>query len=383
MLHLIAYRAPASPSSLNSRISVRWHRTLPHDSPCLIAVQRNDMNLLQHQISEGDCKLSDCGPGGNTLLHFAAGYNRPAIVSMLVNAGMDVNANNDCGETPLHLVIQRGIDYECARLLLDNGADPSQQDVQGRSPLHQFYNPVVQQILLLQRESIDPYLQDCRGMTILHWVAWSRRSNAQQFIWPTKQMKGSSNLSILDAQGKSILHYAVQRGNLDLIRFLLNGDHSTTLSRPDYSGRTLLHYATESGKVETIDMLRDKGFRLVEIDNGGRTVLHHAAIRGNLAAAQRLVELGVIGQIPHQDHEHQTPEDLAKHHCSDSVLHYLQATGRVQHGSKKTATTPHMASTRPRNPRFNFLQCVALLLIGLTSLIVYKAMQHHCVARSA
>lgn len=39
----------------------------------------------------------------NTPLHYAAGYGRPAIARMLLDAGADKTAQNNTGKTPLDL----------------------------------------------------------------------------------------------------------------------------------------------------------------------------------------------------------------------------------------------------------------------------------------
>ncbi len=39
----------------------------------------------------------------NTPLHYAAGYGRPAIARMLLDAGADKAAQNNTGKTPLDL----------------------------------------------------------------------------------------------------------------------------------------------------------------------------------------------------------------------------------------------------------------------------------------
>ncbi|CAG5165756.1 uncharacterized protein ALTATR162_LOCUS6835 [Alternaria atra] len=126
-------------------------------------IERGDIGYLQQQLSSKELYLSDCSDGGYSLLHFAVGYNRPAIVSMLINEGLEADVRNDCGQTPLHVAVQQDRDFECARLLLKHGADAFQQDAQGRSALHYFYNEVVRQLLLYYADEIDPWMQDQQG----------------------------------------------------------------------------------------------------------------------------------------------------------------------------------------------------------------------------
>ncbi|RYN93327.1 hypothetical protein AA0119_g9600 [Alternaria tenuissima] len=246
---------------------------------------------------------------------------------MLIAEGLDVNVQNDRGQTPLHVAVQQGKDFNCAHLLLEHGADAFQQDNEGRSALHYFYNEVVRQHLLYYADDIDPWMQDRSGMTVLHWASWSRSSSHQAFVCIPDKAKGSSCYGLKDVYGKSMLHYAVQRGNADLIAFFLASPDAAAMSMPDFSGKSLLHYATESGRPEMIDMMLERGIDLDTIDDQGRTVLHHAAMRGNLVATQRLIQLGATHQLSYKDHNNQTPADLACQYASEAVQDYFETLG--------------------------------------------------------
>ena len=50
-------------------------------------------------------------------------------------------------------------------------------------------------------------------------------------------------------------------------------------------------------------------------------------MRGNLVAAQRLIELGATHQLSHKDHNDQTPADLACQYASESVQHFFETLG--------------------------------------------------------
>ncbi|KAI0570633.1 Arp Ankyrin repeat [Pyrenophora tritici-repentis] len=316
---VVGFRTRSCDSTLNFRWTLRCHRILAYDHPYFVAIEKGDLGYLQNELSCREMCLSDCIAGGYSLLHYAVRHSRPAIVALLIGEGLDVNVQNDRGQTPLHVAVQQGKCCECARLLLENGADAFQQDTQGRSALHYFYNEVVQQLLLYYTDDIDPWMQDRSGMTVLHWASWSRSSSHKALAcFPHKGGKPSC-YGLKDMYGKSMLHYAVQRGNADLIAFFLTMPDAATMSMPDFSGRTLLHYATESGRPDTINMMLKRDVDLDVADNEGRMVLHHAAVRGNLVAAQRLVELGATHQLSCKDKNDQTPANLARQYASETA----------------------------------------------------------------
>ena len=54
---------------------------------------------------------------------------------MLIQAGADVNAREDCGYTPLHCACASG-DSAMVKLLIENGADVNAVNHDGQTPLH-------------------------------------------------------------------------------------------------------------------------------------------------------------------------------------------------------------------------------------------------------
>ena len=59
------------------------------------------------------------------------------IIPVLIGAGADVNARNELGATPLHLVAKRQrIPYYYAQFLIDAGADVNARLYDGKTPLH-------------------------------------------------------------------------------------------------------------------------------------------------------------------------------------------------------------------------------------------------------
>jgi ankyrin repeat protein len=81
---------------------------------------------------------------GLTLLHMVAGHRLYEGVALLLANGAEVNAVDDCGETPLHRAAWN-LDPEGCLQLLEAGADPTVRDRHDRTPLDVAVNGSIQE----------------------------------------------------------------------------------------------------------------------------------------------------------------------------------------------------------------------------------------------
>lgn len=95
---------------------------------------------------------------------------------------------------------------------------------------------------------------------------------------------------ILDEEGMTILHRAVQNGFLNLTKFLVNSGVSTEM--PDFEGRTALCVALERGNYDCAELLLRLGANVNFAMKGGKTILHQMAEEGDYRAVQLLVKHG-------------------------------------------------------------------------------------------
>lgn len=126
----------------------------------------NVLKILQNPPSSSnsadvECQLLDAAKGGDleqvqrllgqlphivncrdldgrhsTPLHFAAGYNRVAVVEYLLEHGADVHAKDKGGLVPLHNACSYG-HYEVTELLVKHGASVNVADLWKFTPLHE------------------------------------------------------------------------------------------------------------------------------------------------------------------------------------------------------------------------------------------------------
>lgn len=70
---------------------------------------------------------------GNTLLHFAAASDNVPLIDSLIKSGVEIDAQNKLGQTPLHIAYKHG-KLETSLLLIRYNADTNIRDNDGNIP---------------------------------------------------------------------------------------------------------------------------------------------------------------------------------------------------------------------------------------------------------
>jgi hypothetical protein len=117
------------------------------------------------------------GISENTPLHSAAYYGDLEMVQVLLDYGVDVNAQNGIGDTPLDYASSNGHrnDAGVARLLIAHGADPNSRNMGGFTPLHEASNCGRIEIVGLLIEHGANVVKDYWGRTPMHVAGGGRQ----------------------------------------------------------------------------------------------------------------------------------------------------------------------------------------------------------------
>ena len=296
-----------SRSRMSLHCVIECPRIVPRRSEIMQLALEGSVEGVQCLLAAGRATARDVTVHGTTLLHLASKTSNLHLIRLLIQEGGDVNAQNGDGDTPLHWAMNRRGNYEAARLLIENGADLANHAVDDRTPLHTYFNDTVKKVLL-RDDWIEETLPDSQGMSIAHFLAWSSKSTPGLFRRGLAYT--STNLWYVDGFGRTCLHLAASRGNVDILEYLLERSSVTEVRRKDYEGRTALHYAAQNKRVKTIDLLLTGGGDLHAKDNLSRTVLHDAARWGNLEVVQKVVALGKSEILLSPDKDGQMPSFL-------------------------------------------------------------------------
>jgi len=220
---------------------------------------------------------------GDTALHVAAFYG-PQYLSLLISAGANENAENNIGETPLHIAtagpcqsLSEEDDLSRISYLIKAGANINAKNANGDTPLHIVnsdgdetdHGIDVLRLLLAARADIN--LQNDNGNTLLHTEAYRNKVEQVAFL-----IKNNALLNIQNEESLTPLHIAVMEESLDVISELLRAgaDHNIL----DTNGHTPLDIAIDEGGEDIQRIFKDFG---VVASNPNAVVDNEASVLGN------------------------------------------------------------------------------------------------------
>ena len=221
-------------------------------------------------------------------------------------------------------MLAEGRSHDITDLLIRHGADLGNRNAEGRTPLQTFFNPLIASNIIRNPEVLkEAWACDNYGMAVLHYIVWSSKSEPKH-ISPYSLMDQMYLFAGADHEGRTALHFACQRGNVAILKYLfLHLEIDIEIRRHDKLSRTALHYAVQSRRTEVIDLVFSRGADIRAVDSKGRTVLHHAAMHNNLAAVKRVLELGGNDDLLSIDMYGLDPAGLAHRFRLQAVAEYL------------------------------------------------------------
>jgi len=168
----------------------------------LESIRSNNLNGVKYALEKGaDANMYAKAQtfDRSKVLHLACEISSAEIVRCLIDAGADVNKDNDHGHTPLHLACWRD-SLDIIKFLLNTGADVNAKSAGGYTPLHEAcVRDYLDIIKLLLNAGADPTIKNNKGQTPL-MCASSKECKENETIKFLKLKAISSSNNKIDAQ---------------------------------------------------------------------------------------------------------------------------------------------------------------------------------------
>jgi ankyrin repeat protein len=293
-------------------------------------------------------RTTDRDGGMLTALVFAARQNCIECARILLDAGADVNQTTNYGWSPL-LTATQNRNYKLAALLLERGANPNLQNHGGWSPLYlatdnrniengDYPTPKADMdhlefIKLLLAKGADPNIRIC-GV----------RSNPnatlpyEQCVGDSTETRTNFTMQWLFEDGATPFIRAAQSSDVELMKVLLAAGadpkirtaHDVTAlavaSGIAWVEGVTFEWSREKNQ-EAVRMLLDLGIDPNQQDDEGRAALHGAAHKGRNEIVQMLVDAGA--RLDMHDHGSRDTVNGAMLGMTWIPLNYAQGLVRV------------------------------------------------------
>ena len=251
---------------------------------------------------------------GETVLHYAAGFNVKEVVEFLLDQNkIDINLEDDDGWTPAYWAYMAN--EPVLALLEERGGKLgfAGEDVPDSGDLLAGEdNPVFEALMYGSADSLRQALSEYPDLADLPSPGWDK----------CKNFRGNS----VSMQNAPPLAFAVVLQDTEKVRILL--DAGADLFREDSDGWTPCIYAAAFGSLDTIRLMLEKdrsGFLSAESENG-EMLLHYAAGTNSVDVVRLLLdESGADVNV--WDDDGWTPADWACSTDNTAVLSYLESRG--------------------------------------------------------
>ncbi|KAK1785501.1 hypothetical protein P4O66_018863 [Electrophorus voltai] len=236
-----------------------------------------------------------------TPLHIAARVKEgEKVAEMLLKSGADVNAEQENGETAMHVTARHG-GLQMMRALIEEGADLTWRSKAGENPLHaavrHCHAHMVEAILnCLTNERSREEAELCaqqenqNGETALHLAAELRKDmlhrDEEDVLIIRTLMEYNADITAATRQaGETPLHYCARVGNDAVLREMLASVTSSRLqmaiNKHAKNGRSPLLLAAKRGHTAVVRVLLENSARVDVFDEEGKAALHLAAEQGH------------------------------------------------------------------------------------------------------
>lgn len=223
------------------------------DSLLIKAAEDNDLIAAMKLLDRG-ANIHFIHPhAGWNAVHFAVSNGHREMVAFLAKKGADINLVDVNGATPMNWA-QDGRHYEVMYVLARAGAVTERRDNIGRTPVHtaivgmpgraNLGNMTLEALL---NNGADPNDEDSKGQTpLVLALAWENSEAVRMLINAGADVNHASS-----KDGTTPLHAAAMEGDEEMLRLLMA--HGADIKAPNHNGETPHDIAVQKKKADAFD----------------------------------------------------------------------------------------------------------------------------------
>ncbi|XP_043543760.1 transient receptor potential cation channel, subfamily N, member 1 [Chiloscyllium plagiosum] len=266
-----------------------------------IAVQHCKPMVVQTLLGFGAQVQLKGGKALETPLHIAARVkDGEKVAEILLKSGADVNADQENGETAMHVAARHG-NLKMIQALIEEGGDLIWQSKVGENPLHiavrHCHLSVVEEILSYltnQRSHTEAVAcvnqENKEGETSLHLAAEIKKDVVHFQQEDTQIVKllmeyETDITATTKLTHETPLHYCAHVGNadvlLEVLKYISSNRIQQVINKQSQNGCSPLLLAAERGHTEMVKILLLNHARVDVFDEHGKAGLHLAAENGH------------------------------------------------------------------------------------------------------
>ncbi|KAL4089847.1 hypothetical protein QTP88_024802 [Uroleucon formosanum] len=219
-------------------------------SSLLQSLEEVDEKLAESLINSDDQDIFAENNKGQTALHLASARGFKHVVDILLDKGTGVCAKDLNGNTPLHLAVRNDDISVIHSLLCRQPQVACEQNHNGDTPMHIAcrYGYLECVMKLMEHGATADVVNENLDTPLLVAIK-EKHENVAIYLLHNEP----GNLDIFNNEGNAPIHVAVQEGLLNVVETIINMGHG--FEYPNDRGLYPLHIATRYGHVEIVRYL--------------------------------------------------------------------------------------------------------------------------------
>ncbi|KAI5929485.1 putative ankyrin repeat domain-containing protein 19 [Manis javanica] len=208
------------------------------------AASKGKVARVQHILFMGENGLNETDKRNRTALHLACANGHAEVVTVLVERNCKLNLYDNLERTPLIKAVQCQQE-DCARILLDHGADPNVSDVYGNTALH--YAACGERVTTVAR-LLEHTADIEEGFTPLLLAVSQRNYKMTEYL-----LSEGADVHAVDNYERTALMLAIENGSTDIVNLLQEDVDVLSQDTHGWTGAEYTH---------------TRGFNMYKVDKG-------------------------------------------------------------------------------------------------------------------